>query len=224
MPNFEILSQSPIFKGIELDILQELINGTHYQLKKYSKDELIVSAGEPCDRLYIVQKGSVKAEMNDYSGKTIKIEDIEAPRPLATGFLFGKNNKFPVSVVANNEVELICIRKDEFTKLLQKSVQILNNYLNAISTRTQFLSQKLKFLSFKTIKQKIAHYLLEMAGDRLSIVEIPHSQNQLAEIFGVTRPSLARALGDLSRDGFIEVQRRSIKIVDKQKMNKLLES
>jgi hypothetical protein len=32
----------------------------------------------------------VKGEMTDYNGKTIKIEDIEAPRPLAVAFLFGK--------------------------------------------------------------------------------------------------------------------------------------
>jgi CRP-like cAMP-binding protein len=135
----------------------------------------------------VIQEGSVKAEMTDYSGKTIKIEDLEAPFPLATAFLFGKNNRFPVTVVANNEVRVVVIPKAEFVKLLQWNTVILNNYLNTISTRAQFLSQKLKFLSFKTIKQKIAHYLLEQAGDRLAGVELPQTQEQLAEMFGVTR-------------------------------------
>jgi CRP-like cAMP-binding protein len=101
---------------------------------------------------------------------------------------------------------------------------ILNNYLNTISTRAQFLSQKLKFLSFKTIRQKIAHFLLEKAGDRLQTIEIPQSQTQLAEMFGVTRPSLARALGEMSQEGLIETKRRSIKILDKNRMNRLLKS
>jgi CRP/FNR family transcriptional regulator, dissimilatory nitrate respiration regulator len=223
MANYQILSQSPVFMGIQSEMLEELFRDIHFQIRKYRKNELLVSAGEVCDRLIILQRGSVKAEMNDYSGKTIKIEDMEAPFPLATAFLFGRDNRFPVTVISNTEVETISIPQGEFTRLLQKNAQILNNYLNAISTRTQFLSQKLKFLSFKTIRQKIAHYLLEQAGDRLSIVPIAHSQNQLAEIFGVTRPSLARTLGEMSREGYIEVLRGAIKIMDKEKMNRLLE-
>ena len=220
----EILCQSPIFRGISPDDLQKLFRQIHFQVKSYQKNELIAFGGEICDRLLVIQRGNVKAEMNDYSGKTIKIEDIEAPRPLASAFLFGKENRFPVTVSANTDVEIVAVQKSEFVKLLQLNSLILTNYLNTISSRAQFLSQKLKFLSFKTIRQKIAHYLLEMAGDKLTIVEIHQSQGQLAEMFGVTRPSLARTLGKMSQDGLIEIDRRSIRILDKVRMNKLLKS
>jgi len=220
----EILSQSPIFRGISPDDLLKLFSQIHFQVKTYTKNDLIVISGEVCDRLLIIQQGNVKAEMNDYSGKTIKIEDLAAPWPLATAFLFGKENRFPVTVSANTEVEIVSIPKPEFVKLLQLNSLILNNYLNTISSRAQFLSQKLKFLSFKTIRQKIAHYLLEKAGDRLQTVEIQQSQGQLAEMFGVTRPSLARALGEMCQEGLIETDRRCIKILDKNRMNLLLKS
>lgn len=218
----EILCQSPIFRGISPEGLSELFQQIHYQIKSYAKGEMIVMGGDICDRLLILQKGSVKAEMNDYSGKTIKIEDLWAPQPLASAFLFGQQNRFPVTVSATTDVEMVSIPKPEFVKLLQLDALILNNYLNTISTRAQFLSQKLKFLSFKTIRQKIAHYLLEKAGDRLQTVEIQQSQGQLAEMFGVTRPSLARTLGEMCQEGLIEVDRRCIKILDKNQMNQLL--
>ncbi|MGE5394108.1 MAG: Crp/Fnr family transcriptional regulator [Candidatus Saccharibacteria bacterium] len=218
----EILCQSSVFLGLTPEDIRSLFNQIHYQVKTYGKNEVITSAGDVCDRLLIVQQGSVKAEMNDYSGKTIKIEDLGVPQPLATAFLFGRQNRFPVTVSANTEVEMVSIPKSEFVKLLQLNSRILNNYLNTISTRAQFLSQKLKFLSFKTIKQKIAHYLLEKAGDKLHTVEVPQSQEQLAEMFGVTRPSLARSLGEMVQEGLIETQRRSIKILNKEQMNQLL--
>ena len=222
MVQTDLISQSPIFRGISEEELSSLFGQVHYQVKSYQKNDLIVSGGDICDRLLIVQKGSVKAEMTDYSGKTIKIEDIEAPRPLATAFLFGKENRFPVTVSANNPVEIISIQKEEFIKMLQLNSLILNNYLNAISTRAQFLSEKLKFFSFKTIRQKIAHFLLEKAGDRLLTIELQQSQEQLAEMFGVARPSLARALGEMIQEGLIETQRRTIRILDKDRMNQLL--
>jgi CRP-like cAMP-binding protein len=218
----EILCQSPVFRGIAPEELKNLLGQVHLQYKTYGKNELIVAGGEICDRLLIVQQGSVKAEMNDYSGKTIKIEDLSAPQPLASAFLFGNQNRFPVTVSANNDVEIVSIPKAEFVKLLQLNSLVLNNYLNTISTRAQFLSQKLRFLSFKTIRQKIAHFLLEKAGDRLQTVELTQSQSQLAEMFGVTRPSLARTLGEMTQEGLIETDRRYIKILDKSKMNQLL--
>lgn len=195
MVQVQLISQSPIFRGITTEEIAGLFGQIHYQVKTYQKNDLIVTGGEICDHLLIVQQGSVKAEMIDYSGKTIKIEDIEAPRPLAIAFLFGKENRFPVTVSANNEVEIISIPKEEFVKMLQLNSLILNNYLNAISTRAQFLSEKLKFLSFKTIKQKIAHFLLEKAGDQLLTLEMQQSQEQLAEMFGVAPPLPGPCLG-----------------------------
>ncbi len=222
MIRLEILCQSPVFRGLSPEGVQTSLNGIHFQVKTYQKGEVIVMGGEICDRLLIIERGSVKAEMNDYSGKTIKIEDLAAPQPLASAFLFGTQNRFPVTVSANTEVELVSVPKAEFVKLLQSNSLILDNYLNIISTRAQFLSQKLKFLSFRTIRQKIAHYLLEKAGDRLQTVEIRQSQAQLAEMFGVARPSLARTLGEMCREGLIETNRRSIKILDKPRMDQLL--
>ena len=130
MVQTDLISQSPIFRGISEEELSSLFGQVHYQVKSYQKNDLIVSGGDICDRLLIVQKGSVKAEMTDYSGKTIKIEDIEAPRPLATAFLFGKENRFPVTVSANNPVEIISIQKEEFIKMLQlNSLDIIRNKL-----------------------------------------------------------------------------------------------
>ena len=223
MVQIQLILQSPIFRGITEGELAELFMQIHYQVKTYQKNELIVSGGDICDRLLIIQLGSVKAEMIDYSGKTVKIEDIEAPQPLATAFLFGKENRFPVTVSANNQVEIISIHKEEFVKMLQLNSLILSNYLNAISTRAQFLSKKLKFFSFKTIRQKIAYYLLEKAGEQLLTIQIQQSQEQLAEMFGVTRPSLARTLGEMVKDGLIDNQKRhTIIIMDKDRMNQLL--
>ena len=100
MPDFSILSQSPVFKGLKPENIENLLLNTIFQVKRFQKNELIVSKGEPVKNLFIIHKGCVSGEMLDYSGKMLKVEDIEAPNPLATAFLFGNNNLFPVSVTA----------------------------------------------------------------------------------------------------------------------------
>ncbi len=222
MIDYEILAHSPVFAGLPPERLASLFEDVPFQVRRMQKDVQVVSAGEECSSLIIILSGSVKGEMSDYNGKTIKIEDIEAPRPLASAFLFGKNNHFPVSVITNSDVRLLYIPRAGFLKLLQKDQRVLLNYLNSISSRTQFLSQRIRFLNFKSIRQKIAHYLLDLAGDRLAVVGLPLSQEQMAEFFGVTRPALARSMGELAQEGVIEVHRRTVRILDKQRMNDLL--
>ncbi len=222
MINYQLIAQCPVFRGISEKETELLLEKIHYHVKSFGKDEMVVFAGEQVTSLYIIMSGSVKGEMIDYSGKTIKIEDIEAPKPLATAFLFGKENKFPVTVTANNEVQILAIPVPEFLKLLQINQQILKNYLNIISTRAQFLSQKLHFLSFKTIKEKMAHFLLQQAGERLHSIEIKNTQQQLADLFGVTRPSLARVFSEMQKERLIKIEKKTITLLDKAKLNQLL--
>ncbi|QIA06616.1 Crp/Fnr family transcriptional regulator [Draconibacterium halophilum] len=224
MIDYSVLVKSPLFHGIPDEECRALFSKIHYQVRKFGKDEIVVQGGEEVANLFIVLSGSVRGEMIDYSGKTVKIEDIEAPRPLAAAFLFGKENKFPVTVTANKKVELLAIPVVEFLKLLQLNTRLLRNYLNSISTRAQFLSQKLHFLSFKTIKEKVAHFLLQQAGDLYHSFELKNTQQQLAEMFGVTRPSLARVLGDMQNENLIKIEKKTVTLLDKQGLNKILKN
>ncbi len=222
MINYKLLTNCPIFKGINEIELKSLINQIHYQVRIHKKNDVVAIAGDPVKNLYIILSGSVKGEMIDYSGKTIKIEDIDAPRPLATAFLFGKENTFPVTVTASNDVEILSIPVGEFLNLLQKNKHILKNYINNISSRSQFLSRKLQFLSFKTIKGKMAHYLLQQAGTHLHSVELNTTQQQLAELFGVTRPSLARVLAEMQDEKLITIERKTVRLLDKGELGKII--
>ena len=208
--------------GLPEEQNKSLLSQIHFQIKSFEKDEVVVHADDEVKNLYIVLSGSVRGEMIDYSGKTIKIEDIEAPRPLAAAFLFGKENRFPVTVTTNKKAELLAIPVPEFLKLLQLNTRLLRNYLNSISTRAQFLSQKLQFLSFKTIKEKVAHFLLQKADDKFHSFELKNTQQQLADMFGVTRPSLARVLSEMQHDQLIKIEKRTVTLLDKKGLNELL--
>lgn len=221
MMNYQLLTQCPLFRGITEKEAEFLLDNIHFQIKKYAKNDIVVVAGETAANLLIIISGSVRGEMIDYSGKTTKIEDIEAPKPLAAAFLFGQQNKYPVTVTSNNEARILIIPVTEFLKILQLNTQILRNYLNIISSRTQFLSQKLNFLSFKTIKGKVAHFLLQQAGEKFHSVELKNTQQQLADLFGVTRPSLARVFGEMQKEGLINVKNKTVSILNKQALNEL---
>ena len=90
------------------------------------------------------------------------------------------------------------------------------------SSKTFSATQKLHFLSFKTIKEKVAHFLLQQSGDRYHSFELKNTQQQLADLFGVTRPSLARVLGEMQTDGLIKIEKKTVTLLDKNALNRLL--
>lgn len=220
---FQQLSQSPVFRGISPDEMEILLIDSQYQIKKFSKGELLAFREDKCENLMIVLKGSVKGEMLDPSGKSIKIEDIMAPYPIASAFLFGQRNQFPVNVTANEEVEVFYLSKNSVIEMFQKNKVFLTNYLNSISNRSQFLANKLMFLNFKTIKGKLANYILKLSAPDKTEITLPKSQAEMAQFFGVTRPSFARSLKEMEQEGLIETNRREIKILKKQQLIRLLQ-
>jgi CRP-like cAMP-binding protein len=124
-------------------------------------------------------------------------------------------------VVAVSDTQLLIIEKDDFLKFLKSNDKILANFLDIISNRSQFLSEKIKFLNFKTIKGKLAQYILQTAGPDKSEIRLAMTQNDLAEYFGVARPSIARVISELETEGIIITKGKTLKILDKKRLTEL---
>jgi CRP-like cAMP-binding protein len=212
--DYNLITKAPLFAGLTVEEIKTILLKVPYQIKKYKPGSTIALRGERVNALYLVMAGVVKGEMVDYGGRVIKIEDIPAPGALATGFIFGNKNIFPVNVITISDVELLIIDKPDFLVVLQNSNVVLVNFLNMVSNRSQFLSEKIRFLTFKTIKSKLAHYILQKAGKDDSSIVMDKTQNELAEFFGVARPSVGRSLSELEEEDLIEVNRKNIRILD----------
>lgn len=211
----ELLGECSLFQGMDSLEISTVLTGHTGRVRTYARDALIAQAGDDVRSLHILLQGSVKGEMIDFTGKVIKIEDIFPSRPLAPAFLFGRQNKYPVNITAGEDVLLLTIPREHFLIMLQESKKVLENFVNSISSRGQFLSNKIKFLSFTTIKGKLAQYLLDLSAQNASSsFTIPHSQSQLSELFGVARPSIGRAISELNRDGVFRTEGKRIEILD----------
>ncbi len=218
------ISETPIFKGINPGEVVHILNLVHHQIKTYEPETIIAYSGDECINLYILIEGSVRGEVVGLKGKIIKIEDINAPDTFAEAFLFADENNLLVNIVTNTKTKILIIYKNDLLQLFKLNKKILENYLNITSNRFVLVTKKLKFLSLKTIKGKLANYILslERKNEGKQHFLIDKTQEQLAEYFGVTRPSLARALGEMKDEGLIEIKWKEIKILDRNSLVQML--
>ena len=218
------LTNNPLFRGITPEKLSANLEEISFHTHSYRKGEILARQGDVCNRLVILTKGSVRGEMIDYSGRLIKVEDIAAPRALAPLFLFGEENRFPVEVTANEPTEVIGIPKASVLELFRRNEQFLENYMNLSANYARTLSDKLFFMSFKTIRQKIASYLLRLYKQQQQLqITLDRSQQELSDYFGVSRPSLARELSHMQEDGMIIADRKQITILQKEWLIRLIQ-
>ena len=70
-----------------------------------------------------------------------------------------------------------------------------------------------------SLKERLARWLL-MMGDRGDDDTLQITQNLLAEMLGVQRPSITNAARELERAGLIERGRRQVTILDRQGLMK----
>lgn len=219
----DLLAECTLFRGMSSTEISSVLSGHLGRIKNYPGDTLIAQAGDEVLFLLILLEGSVKGEMIDYTGKVIKIEDIAPPRPLAPAFLFGSRNRYPVNITSGEDTKVLSIPRDRFLIMLQESEKVLVNFINIISSRGQFLSNKIKFLSFTTIKGKLAQYLLDISVQTASdSFVLPHSQSQLSELFGVARPSIGRAIGEMNQDGILRTEGKRVEILDQDRLTSYL--
>ncbi len=219
---YEIISENPLFRGISSSDIEVLFKNGIYQVKKFKPKDIVAIQGGPCNYLMIILSGTVQGQMVDSSGRLIVIEEISAPFAIAVAFIYAEKNELPVSIVALRDSTILFVRRDYFTDILQQNKMVLLNYLTVISNRSKFLSDKIHFLTFRTIKSKIADFLLKQlkqSGTRVIFLE--ETQQELADMFGVARPSLARTFKEMEDEGLINVERKKITLLDEPKLKRL---
>ncbi|MFN8241024.1 MAG: Crp/Fnr family transcriptional regulator [Bacteroidales bacterium] len=215
--DYSILSKATLFQGLSSEMISKSLDKIFYRIKKYKAGSLIASSGEKVDRFQLILEGTVKGEMVDIAGRVIKIEDIPPSGALAPAFMFGNRNSYPVNVISVTDSTILVIERLEFLKLLTTDSRLLVNFLDMISNRSQFLSDKIKFLNFKTIRGKLSQMILQKAGSG-KLVSMGMTQQELADYFGVARPSVARAISSMEEDGIIKFSRKNVEILRKDKL------
>mgnify|MGYP001105862545 FL=1 len=211
----EILKETVVFNGIDEKTIKNILEKNKYEIKKYSPNESIAFRGDEVRGLYIILKGTLTTEMLTEEGNVIKIEELVPSDVIASAFVFGKKNSFPVDLNAKDEAEILFIERKEFLKILFSKEKILENFLNEVSNKTQLLTSKIwNSFNNKTIKKKFCDYVKKNQKNNLFSIQ---NLGALAEYFGVERPSLSRVLSDLVKDEKLErIGRNKYKILDKE--------
>lgn len=213
-------SVSTLCQGVDVLLLEKLLDGVSSRIECHDKDSLVLLAGTRYDELWILLEGRVAAEMHHNNGKVINIESIEAPDPVAPAILFAPRQVLPVTVRSALECRFLVLPLETVLDLCQKNRRFLINFLTEIGGKISLFAEKFRLLEFAGLRTRIAAFLAPRLEDDSYTLEF--SKEKMAEYLSVARPSLSRELSSMVSDGILEVDGRTIRVSNKDSFKKLL--
>lgn len=218
----ESLSTSDLFKDMTFQEIEDVLSNNVYKIDTYNKNDVFALTGNKINSLMIVIEGVLIARMVSNSGKYVQIDKITKGRIIAPAMIFASDNTFPVNVIPEDRVKVFFMHRDTFLKAMQNNEKLMFNFIRIVSDINKFLSKKIHSLSLKTIRGKLAEYIIQlskMQGNTQDVI-FPLTRQELADKFAIARQALSRSLSELEEDGLIEVRVKNIKIIDKTRLAK----
>lgn len=187
--------------------------------REAKKGEMIFFTGDVEDRIYILKVGVVKIIQTAEDGTEI-LKDVIHQSDIF-GYLPNSASR-PIEeeyAVAASELVSICtFRRADFEQVLQQNPTISLKLATHLGDKMRVLEQKYNSLIFKDVKRRLFDFL----QDYVKQFRLQQDQNKapnhltqedIAQLIGASRQSVASLIADLEREGVIKYSRKEIALV-----------
>jgi len=214
------IREIPLFAGLIDEQIQWL--AAIVERRKYSRGKVIFTEGEEAAGLYVLHTGRVKIYKLSSEGKEQILHIFGPGEPFGEVAVFA-GGQFPAYAEALEVSETLFFPRKKIVELLTKDPSMAMNMLAMLSKRLKYFTQLVENLSLKEVPQRLAAYLLVLATmkDKRDTVELDIAKGQLASLLGTIPETLSRILNKMTIQGYIEVEGRQIKLLDRQSLENI---
>ncbi|MBQ7421390.1 MAG: Crp/Fnr family transcriptional regulator [Prevotella sp.] len=213
------LQLCPLFEGMTAEEIDNAMSEVAYRLVRYERKDIYVLAGTPCRYADIIVAGEVTARMVGSSGKFVQMAARSVGAMMAPAFIFSKDNTMPVSIETNRPTTILRMTPASLKLLIEGNQRICMNFIRQLSGVGSFLANKVRMLTLQSVREKVASFLLAEAKRNGSDTFIlTKSRQEIADSFAIQKYSLQRCLNEFASQNAIQLDGKSITLIDKQKM------
>ncbi len=217
------LTRSHIFNSLTEEQLSS-INCNRTEVE-YKKGELIHKRGTQSSHVVSFKKGLAKLYIEDHKGKHKIIKLIKDHDFFVSPGVFSDNrHHFSVKALTNSTVCLI--DATIFKDLMQQNSKFAFEYISLINNNLLEITEKMHNMVRKHNNGKLAETILYLEKEiyKTNPFTINLSSTDIADLCGVGRDSAIRILNDLNSEKIIEYSKKTIKIIDRQRLERLSEN
>lgn len=194
---------------------------------KNSKNSFVFQANQINDTIYILISGRAKIYRQAQDGKEL-IQWFCMP-----GEIFGLSQDIQSSCRGLNAqalttCEVLSIRRQVFNQYLLENPRLALLIINQLSQRIRTLGDMLLNLASEDVMSRLTKILTRLCyqhgkleGDNL-ILDIPLTQQEIADMIGASRQTVNSSLSKLRKQGYLKIENHCIHIQDSNTLKEYL--
>jgi CRP/FNR family transcriptional regulator, cyclic AMP receptor protein len=203
-----LLEQAPLFSVLRGEDMRDLADKFH--AVRYRRSEVIFREGEPPERLFLIDDGRVKLTTASPTGQELLVA------VLGRGQIFGElavvdRGTREMDARAMEDTKLFTLSADVFWMMIEGRPALARRLLELMGRRLRRADQATQDLVFFDAPTRLARRLLELAeehgssnGDGTVTVTTRVTQEEMAQMIGVSRESANRLIASFAGRGWIE--------------------
>jgi CRP/FNR family transcriptional regulator, cyclic AMP receptor protein len=200
-----------VFDSLPKNVQAELRRGAIR--RSFTDGQMIWHRGDVAEGFWIIEKGQVKVGHHAASG------EMQALFILGPGDSFGELaclGEFPrvVDADAMGDTQMLWINASVMSAEIAGSPKVSRAFIKALSQQLQEAIDRLIVFRNLSAPKRLAQNLLALCEGRPMPVKLGIRQQELAELVGVSRMTIASALAQLEELGLVSRHYRHLMITD----------
>jgi CRP-like cAMP-binding protein len=209
--NFVFPGQNRILSSVSRDLQIRLL--PRMEKTALSVRQILYEAGEPITHAWFPLSGVVSLLIGLKGGQRVEVATVGNEGVAGIPLLLGED-RGPLRAVCQVAGQALRMHTDSFRRSLEEHpefAELVRRYAQAMFDQ---VAQTTACNRVHSVQQRMCCWLL-MTHDRVGASEFQLTQEFLAQMLGVRRPSVTVAAGHLQRSGLIRYQRGRIQIADR---------
>lgn len=211
-----LLLRTQFIRALSADDKKTVVASTRFI--PFSKGENIFKQGATINEFVVLLTGLAKVSVENSTNETATIVKMLAPVSLlSVSSMF--DTTYKATAVAMNYSMVAFIDKTTVLDIVKKNPKSLISLLEYSHNFMAEAVQQIVDFGQKTIKSRVACSLLKIARfGKNDFIDIPISRNDIAQYSGIATGSTIRLLAEMEKDGIIVLDKKTIKIVNKEEL------
>ncbi|MBW6510425.1 MAG: Crp/Fnr family transcriptional regulator [Desulfuromonadales bacterium] len=191
--------------------------------REAGRGELLFEEGQKADGFFVVVSGKIKVFKLSPDGRERILHVIQPGNSFADAAIFA-DGAFPAFAMCIDQSTLLFFPRDQFLGLLHRHPQLAINMIAGLSRFLRNFASQIEDLTFRDVPARLARFLVSECEKGRQQVTLTVSKAQLASNLGTTSETLSRTLRKLADEGLIAVQGRTIKLLDINRLDDLVDA
>lgn len=169
--------------------------------RKFARNEVLFHQGDPGNTFHLIDRGHVKISTLSPTGESATLAILVPGESFGEQALLQPDLVRTATATALDATQTLTLKTDDFHDLRTRHPQVNDFLVQVLAEQVRRLSEQIAEARFVPADQRIARYLERLAGiygdGSGAPVEIPLSQDEVAQLAGTTRPTVNRFLQSL---------------------------